>query len=382
MEVGSQSMNIIQIDPSNRKQVRDFLSLPRRIYRDIPQWVPPLQGDERKRLDVKHYPFYKHSQAAFFLAYEGQAAVGRLAVLDNRPYNEFNHEKAAFFYLFECEQDAEIARQLFEAAFTWARGRGLEQMLGPKGFTALDGMGMLVKGFEHRPALGVPYNPAYYPGLIEAQGFTTHREVASGYLGEENIQFPEHIHELAERIKERRGLRIARFETRSELRRGLNCLKELYDGTIEESSGNAPITQEETDMLINQMIWVADPNLFKIVMKDDKPVGFLMAYPDISEGLQKTKGRIFPFGWITLLRELRRTKWLNLNGAGIIAEYRGAGGTAILYSELFKSVLENPRYRHADLVQVGLDNDRMQRELANFGVRFYKMHRIYARNLI
>ena len=133
--------------------------------------------------------------------------------------------------------------------------------------------------------------------------------------------------------------------------------------------------------MANQILWFADPRLIKIVMKDEKPVGFLLAYPDISAALQKTKGRLFPFGWWTILRELRKTDWININGAGMLEEYRGLGGTAILYSEMFKSVAENPRYRHAEVVQVGLENDRMQRELENFGVDFCKLHRMYRKGL-
>ena len=133
--------------------------------------------------------------------------------------------------------------------------------------------------------------------------------------------------------------------------------------------------------MANQILWFADPHLIKIVMKDEKPVGFLLAYPDISAALQKTKGRLFPFGWITLLRELRTTDWININGAGMIEEYRGLGGTAILYSEMFKSVVENPRYRHAEVVQIGLENEKMQRDMENFGIDFYKTHRVYEKNL-
>jgi hypothetical protein len=163
-------MHVIQINLNNKKQVDDFLHLPFFIYKDIPQWVPPLQMDERLRLSPKRFPFYQHSQASFFLAYDETHPVGRLAVLDNRRYNEFNKTKTAFFYLFECENNQEAATALFNAAFNWARAHGLENITGPKGFTPLDGFGLLVKGFEHRPAFGLPYNPAYYVDLIEAQG--------------------------------------------------------------------------------------------------------------------------------------------------------------------------------------------------------------------
>jgi hypothetical protein len=378
-------MNITQIDLSDKKQVKDFLDLPFRIYRDNPQWVPPLRMDDRLRLDPKRYPFYKHSQAAFFLAYEGSQVVGRIAVLDNRLYNEFNHEETAFFYLFECENNPAASQGLFEAAFAWARARGLTKVLGPKGFTVLDGFGLLVKGFEHRPAFGLPYNPPYYPDLIEATGFKTERDAVSGYLGAD-IQFPERVHELAERIAKRRGLRIARYHTRKDLRAFIPKMKELYNSALRGTAGNAPLTDDEVKMMANQLLWFSDPRLLKVVMKvedsgNEEPVGFLMAYPDISAALQKTKGRIFPFGWISLLREFKRTDWLNINGAGLLPEYRGSGGTAILYSELFKSVVETGQFRHAEIVQIGLENENMLREMENFGIEFYKMHRTYLRAL-
>ena len=374
-------MKIVQIDLNNKKQVDDFLRLPFSIYRHIPQWVPPLQMDERIRLNSKRFPFYQHSHASFFLAFDGPRPVGRLAVLDNSRYNEFNKTKTAFFYLFECENNKEAAAELFNAAFDWARSRGLDQIIGPKGFTPLDGFGLLVKGFEHRPAFGLPYNPAYYVDLVEAQGFVKDGESVSGYLGTD-IQFPLRIHKLAERLAQRRGLHIARCSTRADLRALVPHLKDLYNNSLGGTSGTTPITDEEVQAMANQMIWLADPKLMKMVMKDDRVVGFMMAYPDISAALQKTRGRLFPFGWLTLLLELRRTQWININGAGLLPEYRGSGGTAILYSEMFKSVSENPRYKHADVVQIGVENENMQREMENFGIDFYKMHRTYSKELI
>ncbi len=380
-------MNIVQLDLSNRKQVKDFLDLPFRVYQDIPQRVPPLQMDERARLDPRRNPFYKYSQAAFFLAYERSRPVdeearpvGRLAVLDNRRYNEFNKTKTAFFYLFECENNQAATTGLFNAAFDWSRSRGLTEILGPKGFTPLDGFGLLVKGFEHRPAFGLPYNPEYYVPLVEAQGFKMYSEAVSGYLNPK-VPIPPRIHELAERLVQRRSLRIAHCKSRQELRALIPYIKELYNDSIEGTTGNTPLTDEEINSMANQILWLADPRLIKLVMKDDKAVGFMFAYPDVSAALQKTRGRLFPFGWLTLLLELRCTDWININGAGLLPEYRGSGGTAILYSEMFKSVSENSHYHHIDIVQIGMENEAMQREMRNFGVDFYKMHRVYQRQL-
>ena len=115
-------------------------------------------------------------------------------------------------------------------------------------------------------------------------------------------------------------------------------------------------------------------------MKEDEAVGFLLAYPDVSAAVQRTGGHLWPVGWIDLLRELKRSKWVNINGAGIVAKYRGLGGMAILFSEMQKSLVEGG-FEHADLVQISVSNDNMQRELRDLGVDFYKMHRQYARSL-
>ncbi len=371
-------MNVVAIDPADREQAQAFLRLPFRLYRHLPQWAPPLAGDARRMLDRKRHPFYRHSEAAFFLTLNNEAQpVGRIAVLDHRNYNAYNNKRTAFFYLFECENDPETAQGLFEAAFAWARDRGLDRMIGPRGFTALDGLGLLVRGFEHRPALGIPYNPAYYPALVEAAGFTRQEDIVSGHL-DARVQFPARIHELAERVAQRRGLRILTFQRRRELRAIVPSLRELYNAALGETSGNFPLTDDEVKTMADQMLRFADPRLIKIVAKGDEPVGFLFAYPDPTDAIQRTGGRLFPLGWAHLLLEMRRTRWININGAGIRKEYRGLGGTAILFSELHKTLVGN-RFTDADLVQIGVENANMQREMRDLGVDFYKMHRLYER---
>jgi len=373
-------MDIVQIDLAGKKQVKDFINLPFRIYADMPQWVPPLELDIKRMLDFRRNPFYRHSEAAFFTVYRGHLAAGRIAVLNNKRYNDYNRTKTAFFWLFEAENSHETTSGLFEAACGWARSRNLNKIIGPKGFTPLDGFGLLVEGFEHRPAFGLPYNPAYYVPLIEAQGFKVESEAVSGYLAADT-QFPPRIQKLAGLIARRRGLRIASCSTRAELRALIPHLKDLYNSALGGTTGTTPLTDEEVNNLAKSMLWLADPRLIKIVMSGNRPVGFMLAYPDVSAALQKTRGRLFPFGWLTLLLELRRTDWININGAGLLPEYRGSGGTAILFTEMFKSMRENPRYRHADIVQIGVENENMQREMRRFGIDFHKRHRVYEMNL-
>jgi len=374
-------MDIVQIDTNNSRDVRRFLNFPFDLYRHTPQWVPPFAGDARRMLDRRRHPFYQHSAADFFLALKDDRVVGRLAVLDNQHSNEFNHTRTAFFYLFEAENDLHISRGLFAAAFDWARARHLTQIDGPKGFTALDGMGLLVKGFEHRPALGIPYNPDYYPRMLEDVGFDNAGDIVSGYLDATNLTFPDKIHHIAELVQKRRGLHIARFKSRRDLRQIIEPLKRMYNDSLGGTTGNVPLTDDEVNTIAQQLLTFANPRLIKIVMKDDELVGFMFAYPDVSAAMQRTRGKLWPFGWIDLLLELKRTKWVNINGAGIVEKYRGNGGTAILFSEMYKSIAEGG-FHHADIVQIGVDNDRMQREIAGIGIDFYKTHRMYRKAIV
>lgn len=369
---------IQQIDLSNKKQVNAFLHLPATIYKNNPLWVPPLQSDSARMVNVDKNPYYKHSTAAFFLAFESNdQPVARLACLNHHPYNAYNHEKTAFFYLFEAVNLPGISIPLFEAAFTWALQQDLTRIVGPRGFSVLDGFGLLSEGFEYRPALGIPYNPPYYINLIEEAGFQATEEIVSGFIKRESYRDPK-IGVIAQRVQERRGLTIAMFRTRNDLRKRFPELQSLYNDAIRGTSGNFPITVEEARTMANQILWFSDPTLIKIVMKETRPVGFLFAYPDISAALQRTKGRLFPFGWLDILIELRNTRTINLNGAGMIEEYRGSGGTAILLNEISKS-LEHSRYTHGEVVQVNASNERMLQELSNFGITFHKKHRSYSR---
>jgi hypothetical protein len=373
-------MKIIEFDPSNKYRIQQFNDLTFRIYRDIDQWVPPLSMDSKLIFDMRRNPFYQHSDASFFMAITNDGSpIGRLAVLNNRNFNEFNQSNTSFFCLFECFNDRTASQQLFEAGFHWASRQGLDKMIGPRGFSALEGLGLLVQGFEHRPAFGITYNPPYYQVLVEQAGFLPESDIVSGHLSTD-ITFPEKIHQISSLVQKRRGLRVVNFRNKRELREMIPKIKEMYNEMVQGTIGNVPLTDSEVNRIASQLIWFANPRLIKIIEKDDKAIGYLFAYPDISNAVQKTRGQVFPFGWIQLLQDMRRTKWVNINGAGIIEQYQGLGGTALLFSEMYKSVLEGG-FKEADLVQIGTDNDKMQRELKGLGIDFYKTHRMYQRSL-
>ncbi len=375
-------MKIIEIRPEEKNLIKKFCELPFSVYKNISQWVPALQGEVEAKFHRRKNPFFLHSEAAFFLALdEAGTPIGRVAILDNENFNNFNNERTAFFTLFESLNDLDTSNTLFSAGFDWARKRGLNKVKGPQGFTALDGLGLLVNGFEHRPAFGIPYNPDYYVQLIESVGFRrASGDIASGYL-DANSEFPrEKMHEFSRRVQEKKGLKVVNFRTRGDLRRLVPRLKDLYNGALGGTPGGVPLTDEEAKAMADQLIWFADPKLIKVLYKGENPIGFLFAYPDISAALQRRRGKLWPLGWADYLLEMKRTNWINVNGAGILEEYRGQGGTAILFSEMWKSV-EGSRFTGGDIVQIGEDNTRMQNELMGLGITFHKKHRMYELNI-
>lgn len=382
MSIDPSDIQVVEVSPENRRLRKLFLDFPFQLYKDTPQWVPPLSMDTGKYFDTRKNPFYQNGEACFLLALNPQGMVrGRLAVLHNRKYNEFNHEKSAFFYLFECENSREVSRALFNRAIEWVRERELDKLIGPRGFSAMDGLGLLVRGFEHRPAFGLPYNPPYYQDLIESLGFIPlGGDIVSGYLSSKKAVLPEKVERVAELVERRRGLHAVRLKSRRELQKLIPAFQKLYNESLEGTSGNVPLTEADLSTMADQLLWFADPRLIKIIQKGDELVGYLLAYPDISAAIQRCRGRLFPFGWLDMLLEVRRTKWVNINGAAILDPYRGLGGTALLFKAMNDSIREGG-FEHAEVVQIGTDNEQMQLELRELGIDFYKCHRQYQLHL-
>ncbi len=370
-----------QIDTDDRKQVREFLLFPHRVYGGHPCWVPPLLIDAQTQLDREKHPFYEHSQADFFVVENSGEVVGRIATLENTRYNQFHGTRQAQFYLFDCVDEPGAAEALFERAFEWARARGLDQMVGPKGFGALDGYGLLVEGFDHRQAMTMMnYNHPYYADLVNKVGFRKEVDFISCYLTPDRFQLPERVHRIAQRVLQRGTLKLRRFGSKRELKAWGPKIGRAYNDAFVENWEFYPLTEREIAFLIDNLTLVANPRLIKVITHEEDVVGFLFAFPDVSAALQRARGRLFPLGLVDILLEMRRTPWVALNGAGILPEFQGRGGNALLYAEMENTIRES-NFQHADLTQVAESAVQMRRDLINLGGEPYKNHRVYTIDL-
>ena len=370
-----------KVDTTNKAQVKRFTRLPYRLYANHPQWVPPLFMDAEVQLNRDKHPFFEHSDADFFLATKDGRDVGRIAALENKRFNAYHKSKQAQFYLFECEDDQEVANALFERVFEWAKARELNHIVGPKGFGVLDGYGIQVEGYEHRQMMTMMnYNYPYYVRLVENFGFTKEVDFISCYMNKETFHLPERIYRIVERIKTRSNLGVHRFETKKDLRAWAKKIGKLYNDSFINNWEYYPLTEREIQFLLDNILTVADPRLIKIITHNDDAIGFLFGFPDLSAALQRAKGRLLPFGLVDLMLEMKRTKWVSLNGAGVLPEYQGVGGNALLYIEMEKTLHEFT-FEHADLTQVAETAVQMRHDLENVGGRAYKNHRVYQKHI-
>lgn len=373
---------IEKVDTEDRKQVRRFVDVMRRIYADCPFWVPPLDVDAYNQLNRKKHPFHEHSDVDFFLAVRDGRDVGRIAVIENKPFNRYHNHKTADFYLFECENDLEAATALFDTVFDWAKSRGLNRVVGPKGMGPLDGYGILVLGHEQRQTMTMlNYNHAYYQSLVEAQGFTKEVDFVSCYLPADKFQMPERVQQIAERVMQRGHLDVKKFASKRELISWADRIGKAYNNAFVNNWEYYPLSPREIKFVVDNILTIADHRLIKIITHGEDVVGFLFAFHDVSAAMQRAKGKLFPFGLLDIMLELRRTKTVAVNGMGILPQHQGHGGNALLYYAMGNTLLNFQQFTHVEMTQVAESAEQMRADLKNLNGVEYKNHRVYRKKL-
>jgi hypothetical protein len=371
-------LTVEKVDTENKKQVKQFVKFYYDLYQGCPQWVPPLFIDAYLPLNRKKHPFFEHSEADFFLALRDGKVVGRICAGENKLFNEYHHTKKAQFYFFDTINELEVAQALFDAAFDWARQRGLDTMIGPKGLSPFDGYGIQVEGFEHRQMMTMMnYNYDYYPKLVEALGFEKEVDFVSCYLPAEAFRIPERVERIAQWSMQRGNLWVKKFKNKKELVSWAQKIGRTYNKTFIKNWEYYPFTQGDVDYAVQNVFMVADHRLIKLIMHEDEIVGFLFAFPDASAALQRAKGHLFPFGIIDLMLEMKRTKTVSGNGMGILPEFQGTGGNALLYYEMGKTILNVYDFKFVEMTQVAETTRQMRADLKNLNGVEYKNHRVF-----
>jgi hypothetical protein len=281
-------ISIHKVDLKDKADVMRFVQVPFDLYEGHPQWVPPFIADVKTMLNPEKHPYYDHSDAEFFIAEIDGKAVGRIAALENKPFNEYHQAKDAEFYLFECVDDQEVANKLFETVFDWARERGLNKLVGPKGFGPLDGYGIQIEGFEHRQMMNMMnYNYPYYRDLVENLGFTKVVDFVSSYVQPQDFQLPPKVRKAAGIAKKRGTFEVLDFKNKRELKKWAGRIGDAYNKAFVNNWEYYPLSQREIDFVVDNVMTIVDPDLIKIIIRHDEVVGFVFPFPDVSAAMQK-----------------------------------------------------------------------------------------------
>jgi hypothetical protein len=386
-------IQIERIDTNRRSDVIRFFKIPFPIFAGNKQWVPPMWGDLSLQLNRRKHPFYEHSEADFFIAVKDGTDAGRIAVLENKPYNQYHARKVASFFLFETVDDPQVAGALFETAFGWARERGLTGMLGPKGFGPLDGYGMLVDGFDQRQTMMMSaYNHPYYPRMVEALGFRKEVDFISCSMHREQVSFPERLYRVAEKVLKRGTFTVHNFKNKKAMMEWMPKFISVYNQAFTKNWEYYPLSDREITFVADNIFQLIHHDLIKIITHQGEVVGFILAFPDISAALQRIHGYIPPFSFldaipspwalVDILREMNRTDWIALNGAGILPQFKGLGGNVLLYTEMEKTLnSRHQQFNYGELCQVAETAKEMRSDLINIGGKPFKNHRVYIRDI-
>lgn len=372
------SANVIPV--RSRRDMDRFIKFPFSLYSDDPLWVPPLISHERAQFDPDRNPAYRYCDSRFFLVRRDGRTVGRVAALVNRRYLEKTGRQCGRFGWFECIEDREAAGLLMDAAENWLADRGMTEVSGPMGFTDNDMTGFLVEGFEELPTIAGSYNPPWYNDFMTSRGYAKEVDYVE-YRIKVPEEIPEKMQRLVKLISQRSSVRVfSEKSTRVLSRKWGHQLFEVLNESYRDLYGTTTLDEREIDYYIKSYLGQVDPEFIKLAVDGDRMVGFIIAMPNLSRAFQKARGRLFPFGFIHILREMKKSRVLDFYLAGIRPGYQGKGIDALMGYEMGRSALSRGM-EYAESNHELEDNKKIQALWKMYDKRLHRRSRVYNRRL-
>lgn len=374
-------IRIERIDPANRRQLRAFIDFPHDLYEGDPNYVPMLYMEQEALLNPRKSPFFRHSTAEYFMAYDHGRPVGRIAAILNRNHIAFTGRPEGFFGFFDVVNDEHTAAALLATAEQWLRQQGVEKVIGPANFSTNETCGLLVENFERPPMVMMTYNAPYYATLLEGQGFSKHVDLLCYWLTSGDI--PAAVVEASQHLEERlreRGIVVRKINMRH-FQEELDKFLPVYNASWAENTGFVPMTEAEVRQIAKDLRPIIDPDLVFFAEKDGQTIGVSLTVPNINEILIRLKrGRLFPFGVFRLLLGLRNIRTARIIALGTLKEYRRLGIDICFYVRTYQVALRKG-FREGEASWILDNNTMMNRALERLGARVYRRYRLYEKTL-
>ncbi|MBA0048831.1 N-acetyltransferase [Mycobacteroides sp. LB1] len=363
-------------------EAKQFIAVPWQIYGDDPCWRPTLRRVMRAKMDSKHNPLHREVQIENFVAYRGGSPVGRISASIDSAYVQ-RYGDCAFFGFFESDDDEEVAGALLGAAEQWAARRDITKIVGPFSYTSREEVGLLISGYDRPPAVMQPYNPRYYPRLLEAAGYRKKFDTASyRWQLDGSQEVRQRLLKRADAVMRDQGVTVRSVRMR-DYAAELEVLRGLYNDSFAHHPENVPLSREVFSGMAAEMRPLIDPNIVRIVESGGNPVGFLLMLPDVNE-IAGRSGRLTP----ALLARLAARRDGRIRGIGTavvvligaVQTQFGAGIGRILAGEIVRTITGSG-YSSVATTWVHEDNVWSNSLTAQMKTDPEKIHRVYQKAL-
>ncbi len=365
------------LEVENSSDLDKFIKLPFKIFKDDPNWVPPLISERKDFFNTQKNPFYRVAKSRLFIARKDGEFVGRIATCINYGHNEFHEDKTGFFGFFDCIEDYEVAELLFKVALIKLKAEGMQNMLGPISFSTNHEVGFLIEGYDSPPVIMMAYSKPYYKEFAEKFGLRKAKDLLAFIITQDD-EFDPRMVRVAKRIQERSGInirniRLDKFDEEVEL------INELYNKAWAKNWGFVPLSKDEFRHIAKDMKQIIDPDIIFIAEVDGEAVGFSLSLPNINQALIKINGRLFPTGLLKLLWHTKIKNKINsirIVTLGLLPEYQKRGIDALFYLKTFE-VGNEKGYYWGEMSWILEDNFAMVRASELMGAKLYKKYRLY-----
>lgn len=370
----------MQIEPiSDRRGMERFIRFPWKVYNGDGNWVPPLLSEVKFVLGRKN-PFFRHAEAAYFMAVKDGRDVGRIAAIIDHNHINIHNEQAGFFGFFECLPDFSAASALYDAASEWLRKRDISIIRGPMNPSTNDECGFLLEGFDSPPMIMMTYTPPYYLEFAERYGLAKAKDLYAYIVIVDDVAVVERLERLSQGVKKRIPGLTVRPADMKHFDRELEIVKDIYNSAWSRNWGFVPMTDEEIESMAKRLKALIIPELLIIAEVEGRPAAFFMVVPDYNQVLHRLNGRLLPFGVFKFLWYSRRITDIRGITLGVKEEYRRKGIEGLLYLESFKAA-KKKGFKRAEMSWILEDNILVQKGCELMGGRLYKKYRIYEKGL-
>lgn len=367
----------------SRRQKREFIDFPNKLYKGCPYYVPPLYLDERK-IFTKDYIYYETCEAVYFNAYRDGVMAGRIGGILQHSSNDKWGQKRVRFTRFDVIDDFEVARALFGAVEDWARSKGMEEVVGPLGFSDLEREGLLVEGFDQMSTFEEAYNYEYYGKFIEKLGYA--KEVD---WTESQIRYPrdpesvEEMKKMAAFVLKRYHLHLGNATSGKDfLRKYKNGFFEVLDKSYDKVYGTVPFTDSMKKLLVDNFNLIIDEKHAIVILdENEKVIAMGISFPSIAKAMQTARGHLTPLALVRVLKALKRAEVLDLGLIGVDPDYLNRGVSVVIANELCR-MLSDPKLKYADTNLNLEDNAAILNLWKRFDETKNKRRRSYVKKLV